>query len=354
MRVSVSVAMYSACRSGSRARPRCAHRRSSSSRSSGAETSARRRSRRTGASNSRCSVARAARAAASRDSVRGVPPAAVQVGRGRRSSAAACVLQVAACARGSTPPRCSSTVAEGGHAVALLAREIGAAEERPLVVGRQEHRQRPAAAALGQHLVRGLVDAVEVGALLAVDLDVDEQFVHQRRRRGVLEGLVRHHVAPVAGRVADRQQDRLVAARARARAPPVPTGASRPGCPRAGAGRGWSRRRAGSASGGLVYSWQNLAGCQLECAHYNGRLPRTGGNDHVHAPRCLADRSRELPELRLKPREDGGCAPGTCGCSATRSTRRHAAHGLRHRRAVAACSATATGSSATPTSIRTR
>src|SRR5262249_11695994 len=44
---------------------------------------------------------------------------------------------------------------------------------------------------------------------LAIDLDVDEQLVHHRRRRLVLEALVRHDVAPVAGRIADRQQDRL-------------------------------------------------------------------------------------------------------------------------------------------------
>ena len=76
-----------------------------------------------------------------------------------------------------------------------------------------------------EHLVRGLVDLVEVGPLLAVDLDVDEEAVHHLRDLGILERLVRHHVAPVAGRVADREQDRLVlGARARERllAPRVP------------------------------------------------------------------------------------------------------------------------------------
>ena len=65
--------------------------------------------------------------------------------------------------------------------------EIGAAEIRHLVVGRQEHGQRPAAVGLGQQLVRGLVDLVEVRALFAVDLDVDEQAVHERGDVGVLE-----------------------------------------------------------------------------------------------------------------------------------------------------------------------
>src|SRR5690606_10341136 len=47
-------------------------------------------------------------------------------------------------------------------------------------------------------------------ALLAVDLDVDEQLVHQRRDLFVFEALMSHHMAPVAGRVADREKDRLV------------------------------------------------------------------------------------------------------------------------------------------------
>src|SRR3546814_15442414 len=52
----------------------------------------------------------------------------------------------------------------------------------------------------------------DVRALLAVDLDVDEQPVHLAGDVGVLERLVRHHVAPVAGGVAHRQQHRLAGA----------------------------------------------------------------------------------------------------------------------------------------------
>src|SRR5919197_619807 len=54
------------------------------------------------------------------------------------------------------------------------------------------------------------VDRVHVRALLAVDFDVDEALVHESSRLVVLEGLVCHHVAPVTGGVADREQDRLV------------------------------------------------------------------------------------------------------------------------------------------------
>ena len=130
----------------------------------------------------------------------------------------------------------------GGHPVAGLGREVGAAVERQLL-GREEHVQRPAAVA--GHALHGLhVERVDVGALLAVDLHAHEALVHQRGRARVLEGLALHHVAPVAGGVADRDQQRLVLlARARERRR-RPTAASRRGSRRAGAGRARSRRRA--------------------------------------------------------------------------------------------------------------
>src|SRR6202035_4228610 len=49
-----------------------------------------------------------------------------------------------------------------------------------------------------------------VRALLAIDLHAYEVLVHQLGRARILEGLPLHHVAPVAGRVADRDQQRLV------------------------------------------------------------------------------------------------------------------------------------------------
>ena len=98
-------------------------------------------------------------------------------------------------------------VGEAGPAIARGRREIGTAPER-IAVGRQEHGKRPAAV-LAHHLQRGLVDRVDVGALLAVDLDVYELLVHQRGDLLVLEAFMRHDMAPVARRVADRNQDRL-------------------------------------------------------------------------------------------------------------------------------------------------
>ena len=75
--------------------------------------------------------------------------------------------------------------------------------------GVEEHRHRPAAPP--DHRLHGIhVDRVHVGTLLAIDLHVDEELVHDRGGRSVFERLVRHDVTPVARGVADRQQDRSV------------------------------------------------------------------------------------------------------------------------------------------------
>ena len=95
---------------------------------------------------------------------------------------------------------------EGRLPVPWLVGEVGAGEERPGVVV-EHHGHRPAA--VPGHRGGGVhVDRVDVGPLLAVDLDADEVLVHQRRRRVVLERLVGHDVAPVAGGVPDAQQHR--------------------------------------------------------------------------------------------------------------------------------------------------
>src|SRR5262249_2619343 len=89
-------------------------------------------------------------------------------------------------------------------------REVGAAVER-LEVVRDKHRHRPAARA-GRRLDERHVDAIDVGTLLAIDLDRHELAVEDLGDAGVLERLVLHHVAPVAGRGADRHEDGLVVA----------------------------------------------------------------------------------------------------------------------------------------------
>ena len=134
-------------------------------------------------------------------------------------------------------------LAEGGLPVPRLVREVGAREERhALVVQHAGHRP----AAVAGHRGRGLhVDRVDVGPLLAVDLDADEVLVEVGRGVRVLERLVRHHVAPVARGVPDGEQHRRIAAPAPRRKRRAPTPTNPPDSPRVGAGRGWSRWRGG-------------------------------------------------------------------------------------------------------------
>ncbi len=102
-------------------------------------------------------------------------------------------------------------ILKGRHAVTWLTGEISAAEERVLA-GRQEHGQRPAPGAVRQNLLCDLIDFVQVRPFLTIDLDVDEQFVHDGSSAGILKRLMCHHVTPVACRVADGQQNGLVVA----------------------------------------------------------------------------------------------------------------------------------------------
>ena len=53
------------------------------------------------------------------------------------------------------------------------------------------------------------VNLIDIGALLAIDLDADEQFIHQRGDRIVFETFMRHHMAPMAGRVTNGEEHRL-------------------------------------------------------------------------------------------------------------------------------------------------
>ena len=127
---------------------------------------------------------------------------------------------------------------ESRAAVARLLREIGAAPER-LGVRRQEHGERPAALLAGGAQC-GHVDLVDVRPLLAIDLDVDVEPVHHLGDLVVFEALMRHDVAPVAGGVADGEQDRPVELACFGERSGSTRAASEPDCPCAGGDRGWS------------------------------------------------------------------------------------------------------------------
>ena len=102
----------------------------------------------------------------------------------------------------------SEHVVKGRHVVARLGRKVRAAVEGR-AIRCQEDRHRPTARA-SHGLDRLHVDAVQVRPLFTIDFDVDESRIHELRGARVLERLALHHVAPVAGGVADRQQDRPV------------------------------------------------------------------------------------------------------------------------------------------------
>ena len=96
-------------------------------------------------------------------------------------------------------------LAEPGHAEAGRRREVGAAVEG-LEPGGEPDAHGPAAAA-GDGLHGAHVEIVQVRPLLPVDLDGDEMVVEHLGHRLILEGLALHDVAPVAGAVADAQED---------------------------------------------------------------------------------------------------------------------------------------------------
>jgi hypothetical protein len=51
---------------------------------------------------------------------------------------------------------------------------------------------------------------IEIRTLFAVHLDAHKVLIHNRRNAFVLEGLVFHHMAPVASGVANGEHDRFI------------------------------------------------------------------------------------------------------------------------------------------------
>jgi hypothetical protein len=95
------------------------------------------------------------------------------------------------------------------HATPIRRRVVSARVERH-ELRRQEHRHRPSTiAAIEPHGGRH-IDLVEIRPLFPIDLDRHEVLVQELGDLLVLEALALHHVAPMTGRVADRQEDRFV------------------------------------------------------------------------------------------------------------------------------------------------
>ena len=103
---------------------------------------------------------------------------------------------------------CFEDLPEPRPAKARLLWEVGPAPER-LGIRRQKHGERPSTLLAGR--VKGRhIELVDVGPLLAIDLDIHVEPVHESRDVRVLEGLMGHDVAPMTGSIADRQKDRAV------------------------------------------------------------------------------------------------------------------------------------------------
>ena len=214
--------------------------------------------------------------------------------------------------------------AERGHAVSLLRREVGAGVEGA-AVRRAEDGHGPAARP-GQGLGGRHVDGVEVGPLLPVHLDRDEPLGQVGGRRGVLEALVGHDVAPVARGVADGEEDRLVLVRGPGAGPRHPRGTTPPDCRRAGGGRGWSRRPGGSRQA-MLWRHPGEGRCAVRArlgngARTQGTRPRsiTGGSRGIGL--AIASRFAEAGANVMLSVADGrgpgrgGGRPGRAGCAA--------------------------------------
>ena len=65
-------------------------------------------------------------------------------------------------------------------------------------------------ARVGQNLPREHIGLVEIGALFTIHLDADKPLIHQRGDGGIRIDRSLGHMAPVAGAVADGEEDQLV------------------------------------------------------------------------------------------------------------------------------------------------
>lgn len=86
--------------------------------------------------------------------------------------------------------------------------EVSAAKKGPSV-RQTEAIERPTPVAL-DHLDRIHHQLVDLGAFFAVNFDTDEMLIHQIRDPGLFEGFTGHHVAPMAGRIPNRNEDGFI------------------------------------------------------------------------------------------------------------------------------------------------
>ena len=90
---------------------------------------------------------------------------------------------------------------ETGSTIARLSGKIGSAPKR-VPFGCKEHGERPAPC-YASRVERGHVDLVYIGTLLAVDLDIHKEPVHENGGFRILEALMGHDMTPMACSVSD-------------------------------------------------------------------------------------------------------------------------------------------------------
>ena len=95
-----------------------------------------------------------------------------------------------------------------GLPITIFRRKISSADER-FQIGRKPDAHRPTAAA-GGRLDECHVNAIHIRPFFTINFDVHKLAIHDRGRRFIFERLVRHDVAPVTGRVTDREKDRFI------------------------------------------------------------------------------------------------------------------------------------------------
>ena len=92
--------------------------------------------------------------------------------------------------------------------IAAILGKIGSGKEW-LLIRSHKDRQGPSTGA-GHGLTHGHIHSVDVRALLPVHFDADELPVKETRNLLILKGFMSHHMAPVAGRVPDTEEYRLI------------------------------------------------------------------------------------------------------------------------------------------------
>jgi len=94
------------------------------------------------------------------------------------------------------------------HPHPVFWREVSPRMERN-VVWSQKDGHRPSATS-GNHLNRIHIDFIEIRSHFAVYFDIDEPLIHDLGDRLILKRLLLHHMAPVAGGVANAEEDGLI------------------------------------------------------------------------------------------------------------------------------------------------